>query len=81
MLRVKTDKSIDSVIALFPFGLVKPLRYLKTEDAWQTRFLAPPSMEDGTHQVRLILRDRAGHVSRIEKLRHREQGPDRAGAA
>ncbi len=28
ILRVKTDESIISVIALFPFGLVQPLRYL-----------------------------------------------------
>ncbi len=67
VLRVKTDESIVSVIALFPFGLVKPLRYLKTGDAWQTRFLAPPDMEDGTYQVRLIMRDRSGNVYREAK--------------
>jgi len=67
VLRVKTDESIVSVIALFPFGLVKPLRYLRTDDIWQTRFLAPEDMPDGTHQVRLILRDRSGNVYREEK--------------
>ncbi|MGD0620528.1 MAG: VWA domain-containing protein, partial [Bryobacteraceae bacterium] len=67
VLRVKTDESIVSVIALFPFGLVKPLRYLKTEDTWQTRFLAPEDMADGTYQVRLILRDRSGNVYREAK--------------
>ncbi|MBZ5515475.1 MAG: VIT and VWA domain-containing protein, partial [Acidobacteriia bacterium] len=41
VIRVKTDPSIVSVIALFPFGLVKKLRYLQDEDIWQTRFLAP----------------------------------------
>src|SRR6266567_8391389 len=41
ILRVKADESIVSVIALFPFGLNKPLRYLPEEDIWQTRFLAP----------------------------------------
>ena len=35
VLRIKTDPSIASVIALFPFGLVKPLRYLKDEDTWR----------------------------------------------
>jgi Ca-activated chloride channel family protein len=39
VLRVKTDESIVSVVALFPFGLVQPLRYLSSEDIWQTRFL------------------------------------------
>lgn len=67
VLRVKTDPSIASVIALFPFGLVKPLRYLKDEDAWQTRFLAPPDMNDGAYKVRLVLRDRAGRVYRESK--------------
>jgi Ca-activated chloride channel family protein len=62
LLRVRTDASIRSVIALFPFGLVKPLRYLKGEDIWQTRFVAPEDMPDGTHVVRLILRDQEGHV-------------------
>ena len=46
--RVKTDQSIVSVVALFPFGLVQKLRYLTGEDIWQTRFLAPDDMQDGT---------------------------------
>jgi Ca-activated chloride channel family protein len=67
VLRLKADQSIVSVIALFPFGLTKPLRYLKQEDTWQTRFLAPVEMGDGVYQVRLILRDREGHVYRETK--------------
>jgi Ca-activated chloride channel family protein len=67
VLRLKADESIVSVIALFPFGLTKPLRYLKQEDTWQTRFLAPVEMADGVYQVRLILRDRDGHVYRESK--------------
>src|SRR5262249_37076301 len=39
ILRVKTDESILSVIAVFPFGLVQSLRHLSSEDVWQTRFL------------------------------------------
>ena len=62
VLRVRTDRSIMSVIALFPFGLTKPLRYLQQEDMWQTRFLAPADLADGAYTVRLILRDRDGHV-------------------
>ena len=64
VLRVKTDESIRSVTALFPFGLVKKLRYLPGEDVWQTRFLAPDDMQDGTYTVRLVLRDRLGHTYR-----------------
>ncbi len=67
VIRVKTDQSIVSVIALFPFGLTKSLRYLKEEDTWQTRFLAPLELSDGVYQVRLILRDRDGHVYRESK--------------
>ncbi|HWR49853.1 MAG TPA: hypothetical protein VN428_02020, partial [Bryobacteraceae bacterium] len=67
VLRVRTDPSVVSVTALFPFGLVKELRYLKEEDIWQTRFLAPVDMNDGTYRVRLLLRDRAGHVYRESK--------------
>src|SRR5580700_2948859 len=67
ILRVKTDESITSVIALFPFGLVQSLRYLSSEDVWQTRFLAPTDMQDGTYTVRLILRDHVGHTCRESK--------------
>jgi Ca-activated chloride channel family protein len=64
VLRVKTDESIRSVTALFPFGLVQNLRYLSGEDIWQTRFLAPDDMQDGTYTVRLVLRDSVGHTYR-----------------
>ena len=67
VLRVKTDESIVSVIALFPFGLVQRLRYLSAEDTWQTRFLAPTDMQDGSYSVRLILRDRLGRSYRESK--------------
>jgi Ca-activated chloride channel family protein len=67
VLRVATDESITSVVAMFPFGLVKPLRYLPGERMWQTRFLAPADMNDGTYDVRLIMRDDAGHTYREAK--------------
>jgi Ca-activated chloride channel family protein len=72
VLRVRTDAQIDSVIAIFPFGLTKPLRHLASEDLqapgdtanrlWETRFLAPPEMKDGTYSVRLLLRDTHGNT-------------------
>jgi Ca-activated chloride channel family protein len=67
VLRVKTDESIVSVVALFPFGLVQKLRYLPDEDTWQTRFFAPKDLQDGTYGVRLVLRDRTGHTYRESK--------------
>jgi Ca-activated chloride channel family protein len=76
VLRVHTDPSITSVIALFPFGLTKSLKHLASEDRvasgrtgkddadrlWETRFLAPTDMKDGTYTVRLILRDAGGRT-------------------
>lgn len=62
VLRVRTDKLISSVVAVFPFGVVKPLKFLPSENIWQTRFLAPVDMPDGTHAVNLVLRDRNGHT-------------------
>jgi Ca-activated chloride channel family protein len=77
VLRVRTDQEITSVIALFPFGLTKPLRHIASEDLqapgdqanrlWETRFLAPPEMKDGTYSVRLILRDLHGNTYREAK--------------
>ena len=67
VLRVKTNGSFASVVALFPFGLVQPLRYLAGEDVWETRFYAPSDMQDGTYTVRLILRDPLGHTYRETK--------------
>jgi Ca-activated chloride channel family protein len=67
VIRVKTDPTIASVVALFPFGLVKKLRYLPDEDIWQTRFLVPTDLADGTYPVRLVMRDRAGETYRESK--------------
>lgn len=67
VLRIHTDPAIVSVIALFPFGLEKPLRYLAGEDVWETRFLAPTDMTDASYFVRLVMRDRNGQVYRESK--------------
>ena len=67
VIRVKTDPAIVSVVALFPFGLVKKLKYLPDEDTWQTRFLVPTDLADGTYPVRLVMRDRSGQTYRESK--------------
>jgi Ca-activated chloride channel family protein len=67
VIRVKTGAAIVSVVALFPFGLVKQLRYLHDEDTWQTRFLVPADLPDGTYPVRLVMRDRSGQTYRESK--------------
>ncbi len=67
VLRVRADASIRSVVAVFPFGLTKPLTYLASEDVWETRFLAPKTMQDGRYRCRLILTDGQGNVFQEEK--------------
>jgi len=67
VLRVRTDEAIASVVAVFPFGLTKPLKYLPEEKVWQTRFLAPSDMTDGTHTVQMVLRDKNGRTYREGK--------------
>jgi Ca-activated chloride channel family protein len=62
VLRVRTDPSIRSVVAVFPFGLVKAMTYLSSEDIWKVRFLAPRTMDDGQYQCRLILTDADNRV-------------------
>lgn len=60
VIKVKTDPSIVSVTAVLPFGLVLPLTYLKSEQVWEGRFLAPKNTPDGLYKCRLILTDRKG---------------------
>lgn len=67
ILRIKCDESIVDVIALFPFGLTKPLHYIKEKDFWQCRFLAPVWMKDGTYKATLILTDTNGNQYEEEK--------------
>lgn len=67
VLRVRTDASIVSVVAVLPFGETKELTYLKDEDIWETRFLAPKTMQDGSYNARLILIDRSNNAYEEEK--------------
>ncbi len=67
VLRVRADKSIVEVTAVFPFGLTKRMNYIKEEDIWETRFLAPREMTDGVYKCRLVLIDRHGRAYQEEK--------------
>jgi len=71
ILRVRTDPSIRSVTAIFPFGLIKPMRLVEHDaaggDVWEARFLAPKWMSDGVYNCTLILFDDAGHGYRENK--------------
>lgn len=60
VIRVKTDASIKEVFAVLPFGETLPLNFLEAEGVWETRFLAPVWMADGTYKCRLLLTDKNG---------------------
>jgi Ca-activated chloride channel family protein len=67
VIRVKTDASIKEVFAVLPFGETLPLKFLPAEGVWETRFLAPAWMPDGTYRCRLLLSDKAGRGYQEEK--------------
>jgi len=67
VIRVKTDASIASVFAVLPFGETLPLQFLTTENVWETRFLAPAWLPDGTYRCRLLLTDKGGNGYQEEK--------------
>jgi Ca-activated chloride channel homolog len=67
VLRVRADQSIVEVTAVFPFGLTKRLTYLKGEDVWETRFVAPREMSDGVYHCRLVLVDNKGRAYQEDK--------------
>jgi Ca-activated chloride channel family protein len=67
VLRVRADESITEVTAVFPFGLTKRLTYIKAEDVWETRFVAPREMSDGVYHCRLVLVDKQGRAYQEEK--------------
>jgi Ca-activated chloride channel family protein len=67
VIRVKTDESIREVFAVLPFGETLPLKFLESEKVWETRFLAPVWMTDGSYKCRLLLRDKNGNGYEEEK--------------
>ncbi len=67
VIRVKADESIKEVFAVLPFGETLPLKFLESEKVWETRFLAPVWMTDGTYKCRLLLTDKNGAGYEEEK--------------
>jgi hypothetical protein len=67
VIRVKTDESITEVFAVLPFGETLSLKFLESEKVWETRFLAPVWMTDGSYKCRLLLRDKNGNGYEEEK--------------
>ena len=90
VLRVRTDESINSVFAVFPFGETLPLKFLQSEGVWEVRFLAPAWLPDGMYRCRLLMTDKNGNGyqetksfvidSHAPKLRVKvDDGPIKAG--
>lgn len=67
VIRVKADESIAEIFAVLPYGEMLPLKFLESEKVWETRFLAPVWMTDGTYKCRLLLRDKNGAGYEEEK--------------
>jgi Ca-activated chloride channel homolog len=67
VLKVRADESITEVTAVFPFGLTKRMTYIKNDDVWEIRFIAPREMADGVYHCRLVLVDRRGRAYQEEK--------------
>ena len=67
VIKIKTDPSITEVFAVLPFGETVPLKFLPDEGLWETRFLAPSWMADGTYTCRLLLTDKDGNGYQEEK--------------
>ena len=67
VIRVKTDAAVKAVFAVLPFGETLPLKFLPAENVWETRFLAPAWMPDGTYNCRLLLTDKDGNGSEERK--------------
>jgi Ca-activated chloride channel family protein len=67
VIRVKTDESVREVFAVLPFGETLPLKFLESKKVWETRFLAPAWMTDGTYKCRLLLTDKNGNGYQEEK--------------
>jgi Ca-activated chloride channel family protein len=81
VLRVHADSSITAVTAVFPFGLTKQMTYIKGDDVWETRFMAPSDMTDGVYHCRLILIDRLGRTYQESKSFVIDSHPPRLNAS
>jgi hypothetical protein len=65
ILTVKAPAEAKKVTAYFPFGLVKDLTYDKTAEVWQTRFLVPKTIADGSYSVPVAIVHADGRMERI----------------
>jgi Ca-activated chloride channel family protein len=67
ILRVSTGPEIVAVAALFPWGETIALERVPDENVWETRFLAPAWLPDGTGTCTLVLTSQDGQKSTEQK--------------
>ncbi|MBM4355496.1 MAG: VWA domain-containing protein, partial [Deltaproteobacteria bacterium] len=67
VLSVDAPEDARSVVAYFPFGLVKRLRYDAVRQHWSARFLVPRDVPDGLYEIRVHIVERSG-VSRWKNV-------------
>lgn len=53
VLTVEAPGTARKVVAYFPFGFVKELRYDRIRERWSCRFLVPRGVKDGTYSIRI----------------------------
>ena len=60
VLSVEAPRDARQVVAYFPFGLVKRLRWDPMREQWSARFLVPRDVDDGLYEIRILIVDAAG---------------------
>ncbi len=60
VLSVQAPEDARQVVAYFPFGLVKRLRWDPMREHWSARFLVPRDVEDGVYEIRILIVDADG---------------------
>ncbi len=63
VLSVSAPQNARKVVAHFPFGLVKRLRWDALRGRWSVRFLVPRDLDDGVYTIRVRIVHADGRVS------------------
>ncbi|MBN2344561.1 MAG: VWA domain-containing protein [Deltaproteobacteria bacterium] len=69
-IAVKAPSDVKKVTAVFPFGLVKDLRYDASRDRWRGRFLVPTGIPDGHYAIVIAITHKDGTVELNTEMFH-----------
>jgi len=73
VLSVDAPEDSRQVVAYFPFGLVKRLRWDPMRGHWSVRFLVPRDVDDGVYEIRILVVT-ADNVRRWKTVEYRIDG-------